>query len=75
MTTVGEFKKNLGDLHDSSQLEFWVVFDGRLVELTLNPSESVRFPSGHIAEIVLPLGTDASRSKKKKQRPKLARIF
>jgi hypothetical protein len=53
MTTVGEFKKKLDCLPDSAPLEFWVVFDGKLAELTLNPSESVRFPAGQVAEIVL----------------------
>lgn len=53
MTTVGEFKKKLSGLPDTIPLEFWAVFGGKLVELTLNPNEGVRFPAGQVAEIVL----------------------
>lgn len=53
MTTVGEFKTKLKSLPDAAPLEFWAVSNGRLVELMLNPSESVRFPAGQVVEIVL----------------------
>lgn len=56
MATVGEFKKKFEELPDSAQLEFWVVLNGKLVELTVNPDkEYVRSPAADIAEVLLTL--------------------
>lgn len=61
MTTVAEFKKKLETLPDSAPLEFWAILEKGLVELTLSPSEGVRFPAGQVAEIVLTPATDTGR--------------
>jgi len=74
MATVGEFKKKFEELPDSAQLEFWVVLDGRLVELTINPtSTNIRSPTDQIAEVLLTTVENARRIKKKRALNRLSK--